>query len=112
MSTSEDAAAPGVGDPGDAVERDVRCKLLRGDGSEWTVTGLSLASDGLHVTAYRYVREGRTPAETHRETLDDELLQPDDRVWCLNRRGSVIWTLSRPGQPSPVPDEGGEPRGG
>lgn len=80
--------------PGDG--RQVRCKLLRADGSEWTVTGLSLAPDGLRVDAYRYVSDGRTPADTLRQTLDDELLERDDRVWCLNRRGAVVWHLARP----------------
>ena len=75
---------------------DVRCKLLRGDGSEWTVTDLGLEADGLHVSAYRYVREGHRASEAQRETLEDELLTTADRVWCLNRRGTVIWDLSRP----------------
>lgn len=88
---------------------DVRCKLLRGDGSEWTVTELSLAPDGLHVSGYRYVRDDRPPvAEPRRETLDDELVDTDDRIWCLNRRGAVLWVLSRPGRDVTAPDGVGE----
>lgn len=106
MATSGDAtfgdelrggSVGGAAGPGE--RGDVRCKLLRGDGSEWTVTGLSLARDGLHVSAYRYVRDPGDPAESRREEMDDELLGHDDRVWCLDRRGSVVWTLSSPDGP-------------
>lgn len=76
---------------------DVRCKLRRGDGSEWTVTDLGLEADGLRVSAYRYVRQGHTASEARRETLTDELLTPRDRVWCHDRRGAVIWDLAHPG---------------
>ena len=95
-AASEAGARPGAGGEEARTGGDVRCKLLRGDGSEWTVTDLGLEADGLRVSAYRYVREGHRASETHRETLEDELLTRADRVWCLNRRGAVIWDLSCP----------------
>lgn len=76
---------------------EVRWKMRRGDGSEWTVTDLSLAPDGLRVSGYRYVRDRRAPAESRREVLDDELLRTEDRVWCLDRSGAVVWRLTSPG---------------
>lgn len=86
------------GDPG--AEGEIRCKLERLDGSEWTVTDLTLTPEGLFVSAYRYVRERGLDAETRREELDHEPLAATDRVRCLSRRGVVRWTLS-----SPAPDD-------
>lgn len=104
-ATSDADVRPGAGgEEARSTGGDVRCKLLRGDGSEWTVTDLALEADGLHVSAYRYVREGHTTAAARRETLEDELLTRADRVWCLNRRGAVVWDLSRP-DPENLPRE-------
>ncbi len=101
MDADDPLRPPGDGtvdagpDSGAAVG-EVRWKMRRGDGSEWTVTDLSLAPDGLRVSGYRYVRDRRAPAESRREVLDDELLRTDDRVWCLDRRGAVVWRLTSP----------------
>lgn len=76
---------------------EVRCKLLRDDGSEWTVTDLSLEPAGLRVSGYRYIREGHTAAEARRDVIRDEPLRASDRVHCLNRKGNVVWVLARPG---------------
>lgn len=83
------------------LQGEVRCKLHRRDGSEWTVTDLSLQPEGLMITAYRYVRDGRA-ADSRREVLDEAPLDPTDRVRCLNRRGSVLWTLGSPHAPEIV----------
>lgn len=77
-------------------EGEVRCKLLRADGSEWTITDLSLDREGLQVSGYRYIRDGRTAAEARRDVIENEPLRPTDRVRCLNRKGVVVWTLQRP----------------
>jgi hypothetical protein len=96
VSRRDDAPAD-VGPGPRAGGGEVRWKLRRGEGSEWTVTGLSLAPDGLRVSGYRYVRDRDAPAESRREVLDDELLGTEDRVWCLDRRGSEVWRLTSPG---------------
>lgn len=101
----DDAPETGPAGPGPGAG-DVRCKMRRGDGSEWTVTGLSLAPDGLRITGYRYVRDREAPAESRREVLDDELLRSEDLVWCLDRRGSVVWRLASP-EASRSPTRGG-----
>lgn len=80
-------------------EGEIRCKLERADGSEWTVTDLELTPAGLRITAYRYVRERGPGAESRRETLEDEPFVTTDRINCMSRRGTVRWLLS-----SPAPD--------
>jgi len=91
----EDAVPPSETETSPGGE--VRCKLLRDDGSEWTVTELSLEPAGLRVSGYRYIREGHTTAEARRDVIRDEPLRATDRVRCLNRKGSVVWVLARPG---------------
>lgn len=78
---------------------EIRCKLERADGSEWTVTDLKLTPEGLLVSAYRYVRERGLGAESRREVMDEEPFVTTDRIHCLSRRGTVRWALS-----SPAPD--------
>ena len=80
-------------------EGEVRCKLERADGSEWTVTDLTLTPEGLRITAYRYVRERGLGAESRREVLEDEPFVTTDRINCMSRRGTVRWSLF-----SPTPD--------
>ncbi len=80
-------------------EGEIRCKLERADGSEWTVTGLTLTPEGLFITAYRYVRERGLDADSRREVLEHEPFAATDRVNCLDRRGRVRWSLA-----SPAPD--------
>jgi hypothetical protein len=99
--------ADGTTSEGGIPEGEVRCKLLRSDGSEWTVTDLSLQPDGLHVSGYRYIRDGHTAAEARRDVIDNEPLRPDDRVRCLNRKGAVVWTLHRPGARNGAQEAGG-----
>lgn len=78
---------------------EIRCKLERADGSEWTVTDLLLTPEGLFINAYRYVRERGLGAESRREVLEREPLFTTDRINCLSRRGTVRWSLT-----SPAPD--------
>lgn len=80
-------------------EGEIRCKLERADGSEWTVTDLTLTPEGLRIDAYRYVRERGLGAESRREVLEDEPFVTTDRIHCMSRRGTVRWSLS-----SPAPD--------
>lgn len=80
-------------------EGEIRCKLERADGSEWTVTDLTLTPEGLFITAYRYVRERGLGADSRREVLEHEPFVTTDRVNCLDRRGRVRWSLA-----SPAPD--------
>lgn len=80
-------------------EGEIRCKLERVDGSEWTVTDLTLTPEGLFITAYRYVRERGLGADSRREVLEHEPFAATDRVNCLDRRGRVRWSLA-----SPAPD--------
>lgn len=81
------------------ADGEIRCKLERVDGSEWTVTDLTLTPEGLRITAYRYVRGRSVDAESRREVLEDEPFVATDRIHCLGRRGTVRWSLS-----SPAPD--------
>ena len=75
---------PGPGAPGDLPpEGEIRCKLERADGSEWTVTDLLLTPEGLFINAYRYVRERGIDAESRREVLDHEPSRPA----CPSRAG-------------------------
>ena len=91
---------PGGEAPGDLPpEGEIRCKLERADGSEWTVTDLLLTPEGLFINAYRYVRERGIDAESRREVLEREPFVTTDVINCLSRRGTVRWSLT-----SPTPD--------
>jgi hypothetical protein len=94
---------PGSPRPEDRDDRppegEIRCKLERADGSEWTVTDLTLTPEGLFITAYRYVRQRGLDADSRREVLDHEPFVTTDRINCLSRRGRVRWALA-----SPAPD--------
>lgn len=97
--TGRDAPGDGAGAGGHAdlpTESEIRCKLERADGSEWTVTGLLLTPEGLFLDAYRYVRERGLDAESRRETLEREPFATTDRINCLSRRGTVRWSLASP----------------
>lgn len=74
------------------------CRLLRADGSAWTVTGLRRTEGRIEVDARRDfdpveedVLPSRRPAR-----LDGEPLAFGDRLVWKRRDGSLLWTTLNP----------------
>lgn len=86
-------------------EDGANCRLVRADGSEWRVTDLRGAENGLRVDA---VRAGPRPSAnggpqgtaggngSDLSRLEDELLGRGDRLQWLGEEGEVVWAMKLP----------------
>lgn len=72
-----------------------RCRLVRNDGSEWTVTDFEIDEGVVWVDARLDAAPGNggPPGES---VLENEPLQSGDRVQWLKSDGSVIWAMRNP----------------
>lgn len=102
------------------VENGASCRLVRADGSEWRVTDLRGAENGLRVDAVRTELRvngeqavGEADAPSNGEPapapngqpsgngsapgrLEDELLGRGDRLHWLGEDGDVVWSMKLP----------------
>ncbi len=102
------------------VENGANCRLVRADGSEWRVTELRGAENGLRVDAVRAEprpagedaageADGPSNGEPSASSngsprgngsspgrLEDELLGRGDRLHWLGEDGEVVWSMKLP----------------
>lgn len=71
------------------------CRLVRRDGSEWTVTEFQIDDGTVWVDARRDA-EATNGTPDGRTRLEDEPLKRGDRVEWLKSDGSVIWAMRNP----------------
>lgn len=70
------------------------CRLVRSDGSEWTVTEFQIDEGTVWVDArLDFAPDG---GQASRSLLEDEPLMRGDRVEWLKPDGSVIWAMRNP----------------
>lgn len=71
------------------------CRLVRNDGSEWTVTDFEIDEGVVWVDARLDEAPGNGGAPGQ-SVLENEPLQSGDRVQWLKSDGSVIWAMRNP----------------
>lgn len=81
-----------------------RCRLLRADGTEWRVTGLRQAEQGLEVDAIHLGLSpagdggpGRSVPSLH--LLEGEPLGRGDLIQWVGDGGEVLWSMAAPARP-------------